>query len=60
MVQAPQEVPKGSIVWKALVEAFLLIGQWTAWRVGNGCRIRIGEDPWIGVGDDFKFFDPLL
>ena len=36
-----------SIVWKAMVKAFPLLGNWAAWKSGNGCKVRIGEEPWI-------------
>jgi hypothetical protein len=50
----------GSIVWKALVAAFPLVGLWTMWRVGNGRSIRLGEDPWLGSKNDFRFSESLL
>ena len=34
--------------WKAIILAFDLIGDWLEWRVGDGMRIWIGQDPWIG------------
>jgi hypothetical protein len=45
---------KGLIVWEDLVEAFPLVGEWTVWKVGNGCYIIIGEDPWLEVGNYFR------
>jgi hypothetical protein len=35
----------GSIVWKALVATFPQDGNWTIWKIGNGSKVRIGEDP---------------
>jgi hypothetical protein len=54
----PVKSSKGSIMWKALVEAFPLVGKWTVWKIGNGRNVRLGEDPWLGAGDantDEKF-----
>ena len=31
-----------------------LIGNWTAWEIGNGKSVRIGEDPWAAAGEDYK------
>jgi hypothetical protein len=41
--------PKAPSFGKPLVEAFPLIGKWTVWKIGNGHRIRVGEDPWLGA-----------
>jgi hypothetical protein len=51
---------KGSIVWKALVEAFPLVGNWMVWCIGNGEKVRLGEDLWLGVGNNYKLSPPLL
>lgn len=37
-----------SVVWKATTEAFKVIEQGLAWQVGNGEKLRIGKDPWVG------------
>eukprot|EP00253_Pinus_taeda_P008403 PITA_08403 len=34
-----------SVVWKATIEAFKVIEQGLAWKVGNGENLRIGKDP---------------
>ena len=44
----------GSLCWKAFVEAFPLVGNWVTWQVGDGRRIRIVQDPWVGSGDNFR------
>ena len=51
---------KGSIVWKSLVEAFPLVSNWTVWHVGNREKVRLGEDPWLGAGNNCKLSPPLL
>lgn len=38
----------GSVIWKAIVKSFPLLESNLAWRVGNGQKLRIGQDPWIG------------
>ena len=34
--------------------AFPLIENSVAWEICNGNSVRIGEDPWAGVGEDYK------
>ena len=34
--------------------SFPLIGDWLAWFVGDGKKVRIGEDPWIRAGNGYK------
>ena len=38
----------GSVIWKAVVKSFNLIGPNLAWNVGNGRCVWIGVDPWVG------------
>jgi hypothetical protein len=33
------------MVWKALIVAFLLVGLWTVWRIGNEKKVCIRSDP---------------
>jgi hypothetical protein len=51
---------KGSIVWKALVEAFPLVGEWVVWKIGDRKNIRVGEDPWLGARNNFRLSPPLI
>jgi hypothetical protein len=37
----PNKSSNGSIVWKSLVVAFPLVGSWTAWKIGNGRKVKI-------------------
>ena len=37
-----------------MVLDFPLIGNWTAWKIGNGKSVRLGEDPWVGAGKNYK------
>ena len=34
--------------------AFPVIGKWTTWKIRDGRKVRIGEDPLIGAGDDYR------
>jgi hypothetical protein len=36
------------------VKVFPLVDKWLAWKVGNGNNVRIGENPWIGCGKNFR------
>ena len=49
-----------SIVWKALVDAFLLVGNWTTWKIRNGRTIGLGEDPQIEADANYKLTGGLL
>ena len=35
----------GSIIWKAVVKSFDVIEDSLAWNIGNGRKMRVGEDP---------------
>ena len=35
----------GSTCWKAFVVAFPLVGNWVAWKIGDGNSTKIGQDP---------------
>ena len=39
-----------SIIWKAMVQAFDIVGSGLAWRVGSGRWVRLGMDLWVGSG----------
>eukprot|EP01018_Ginkgo_biloba_P010531 Gb_16175 [translate_table: standard] len=30
------------------------------WKVGNGILVRLGEDPWVGSGEDFKLLGHMI
>ena len=37
-----------------MVLAFPLVGSWTVWRIKNRRRVRIGEDPWVEEGEEYR------
>jgi hypothetical protein len=45
--------------WKAMVLAFLVIGNSLTLKVGNGKNVRIGSDPIMGCGE-YVFITPNL
>jgi hypothetical protein len=53
-------VPTSSIGWKAMVDAFPLLGSWATWRIGNGRSVRVGEDPWEGFDNNHRLSEGLL
>lgn len=42
-----------SVIWKATVESFKVIEQGLAWKIGNGEKIKIGKDPWVGCNENY-------
>ena len=40
--------------------SFPLVGNWVAWQLGNGRSMRIGQDPWVGSGKNFKISEHLI
>jgi hypothetical protein len=49
-----------SIIWKAVVKSFHVIGDGLAWKVGRGDQVRIGTDPWPGSGNSHILPQALL
>jgi hypothetical protein len=49
-----------SIGWKAMVETFPLVGEWTAWKVGNNKSIIIGEESWVKSGLGYQLSRELI
>ena len=39
---------------------FPQVGNWIAWFVGNEKEVRVGEDPWVGVGERYKLSYALI
>lgn len=49
-----------SVIWKATLEAFSVIEQGLAWKVGDGSHIKIGRDPWVGYNESYALSPGLL
>jgi hypothetical protein len=56
----PRKSSSGSNVWKELVENFPLVGSWTVWKIGNGRKVKIGQDQWMGIDEDYQFSEALI
>jgi hypothetical protein len=50
----------GSIGWKKMMEAFPLISEGLAWKIGNGKEVWVGEDPWEGSRMRYHLSDGLI
>ena len=50
----------GSIFWKVVVKSFDVIGNGLAWMIGNGRKLRVGEDPWTGCLQQHKLMDNTM
>ena len=60
-IRSPNKYFKnGYVGWKTMVLAFALIGNWTAWEIGNGRSVRLGIYPWVGEGEDFRLSQSIL
>jgi hypothetical protein len=49
-----------SIMQKDVVLFFPLIGSWLVWEVRNSHRVRMGEDPWVGCGLNYRLPKNLI
>jgi len=48
-----------SIIWKAILQAFGIIGKGLAWKIGNGQKNLVGRDPWPRCGQARILSEPL-
>ena len=44
----------GSVIWKAVVLSFGVIESNLAWKVGNGRKLRVGEEPWVAFSQQHR------
>jgi hypothetical protein len=60
-IRSAQKSLKGvSVIWKAIVKSFPVIGEGLAWKIGNGHRVRLGADPWAGCEGQHLLPDQLI
>jgi hypothetical protein len=50
----------GTIIWKSIINSFHIIGDWLIWKVGNGSKVLIGKDPWIGCANSHILPEELV
>ena len=55
-----KKVSLTSIIWKSMVLYFDVIGDGLVWRVGDGNKLCLGKDPWMGSGGAHLLLDPLI
>jgi hypothetical protein len=49
-----------TIIWKALLNSFPIVGEGLAWRVGKGNKVRIRADPWPGSGNSHRLQEHMV
>jgi hypothetical protein len=60
-IRSSQKSLKGaSVIWKAIINAFPVIENGLAWKIGNGQHFRLGKDPWSGCEGQHILSDQLL
>jgi hypothetical protein len=58
--QAQKTLKGASVIWKAVIKSFSVIGNGLAWKVGNELRVRLGADPWMGSEGKHILSDHLI
>jgi hypothetical protein len=58
----PQTNPSknGTIIWKAIINYFHIVGDWLIWKIGNGSKVLIGKDPWIVCSNNHLLPEDLI
>jgi len=46
--------------WHDFVKSYPWMGSWLSWRIGNGKKIQLGIDPFIGGEEFYKLSNPLI
>jgi hypothetical protein len=60
-LRSQQKSIKGaSVIWKAIINAFPIIENGLAWKIGNDQRFRLGKDPWPGSEGQHLLSDQLI
>ena len=52
--------PQASIVWKETLDSIKIIKQGILWHVGNGEKIRLGQDPWVGCNEGYALSREII
>eukprot|EP00253_Pinus_taeda_P028145 PITA_28145 len=47
-------------IWKATLESFKVVEQGLAWKIGNGEKVKIGKDPWVGCNGNYALSPDLV
>jgi hypothetical protein len=55
-----EKVDESLQFWKDLVQEFPLVGEWVAWKIDNERSVRLGEYPWLGVGNSFRLLKHMI
>ena len=50
----------GLVIWKAVVKSFDVIEDSLGWNIGNGRKMRVGEDPWVGCNQQHRLIRNLV
>ena len=50
----------GLVIWKEVVKAFDVIEDSLAWNLGNGRKLKVGEDPWVGCNQQHRLSENLV
>jgi hypothetical protein len=58
--RADKSLSSCSIIWKAVIKSFHVIGDGLAWKVGRGDQVHIGTDPWPGSGNTHSLPQEIL
>jgi len=53
MRRTDKKTKNALVVWKATMESFSIVEDGLSWHVGNGEKLRIGIDPWVGCNEGF-------
>jgi hypothetical protein len=52
--------PIASNFWKNFMGSLHIVKRWLLWSVGNGTKVQIGHDPFIGCDHMYKLSDALV